>query len=185
MLSLKTQKPPIGGFENGSPKTTSPEPTQIHKKIELSGRLNQRISDKFAELYRKGHSLSDISRLTGKAKSTIQANLIKAGVELRPNRSVPAIASWKNRGKNNVRPPYGFCYFQGKVIADPKEYENLLVIHQLWKDGVNPNAIADQLNAKKIKPRKAAAWNRNSIVNILHRFKSQNIVIQGGNYELR
>lgn len=50
---------------------------------------------------------------------------------------------------------------------------------------MNPNAIANQLNAKKIPPRKAKAWNRNSVVNILERFKSQTIIIKGDTYELR
>lgn len=170
---------------NGSQTRRFPEPPQPHKKIELSEKLNQGISEKIADLYRQGLSLSDIRKQTGKAKSSIQKILVRAGVELRPNRSAPVTSTWRSVGKRNVRPPYGFCYFQGQVVPDQREYENLLLIHRLWKEGVNPNAIADRLNAKKIPPRSASAWNRNSVVNILERFKSNAIIIKGDRYELR
>lgn len=111
--------------------------------------------------------------------------LKKAGVELRSNKAAPVTSTWCAPGKQVVRPPYGFCYFQGRVVPDQREYENLQLLHRLWKEGVNPNAIANQLNAKKIPPRKAKAWNRNSVVNILERFKSQTIIIKGDTYELR
>lgn len=170
---------------NGSRTRTSPEPRQYHEKTELFGRLDQGISEKIAELYRQGLSLADISKQTGKAKSTIQGMLKKAGVELRSNKAAPVTSTWCAPGKQVVRPPYGFCYFQGQVVPDQREYENLQLLHRLWKEGVNPNAIADQLNAKKIPPRKAKVWNRNSVVNILERFKSQTIIIKGDSYELR
>jgi hypothetical protein len=168
-----------------SPSATLPELPQVHKKIEFLSIQNQAISDKCVELYGNGYSLSEVGKLTGKAKSTIQSILRKAGVALRTNQSIPGAPAWKNNGKSSVHPPYGFCYFQGKVVPDQREYGNLLVIHRLWKEDVNPNAIANQLNAKKIKPRKASAWNRNSIVNILKNFKSKAIVIKGDQYELR
>lgn len=104
---------------------------------------------------------------------------------MRPNQAVPPATTWRSVGKRNIRPPYGFCYFQGKVVPDQREFPHLLLIHRLWKDRVNPNAIAEHLNAKKIAPRKASAWNRNSVVNILVRFKSKKIILKGDQYELR
>lgn len=63
---------------------------------------------------------------------------------------------------------------------------NLQLIHELWKSGINPNRIADQLNEKKIKPRCAQKWNRNSIVKIINRFENKSVVLKtGGKYELR
>jgi len=171
--------------ERNSQTWTSPEPKQYHEKIELSGKLNQGISEKIIEMYCQGLSLTDISKQTGKAKSTIQKILTKSGVELRSNRSAPVTSTWRSVGKRSIRPPYGFCYFQGRVVPDQREYENLLLIHRLWKESVNPNAIADRLNAKKVLPRSAATWNRNSVVNIIERFKSKTIVINGDAYELR
>ncbi|HRO66013.1 MAG TPA: hypothetical protein PL182_00460, partial [Pseudobdellovibrionaceae bacterium] len=177
--------PPSSGGSNGSLTASLPELPQVHKNIDLSEVRNQGISHKCIELYSKGYSLSEVSNLTGKARSTIQSILGKAGIALRPNRSVPGSLTWKNNGKNCVPPPYGFCYFQGKVVPDQKEYGNLLIIHRLWKERVNPNAIANQLNTKKIKPRKASAWNRNSVVKILRNFETKAILIKGDQYELR
>ncbi|MCM2280258.1 MAG: hypothetical protein NDI61_00270 [Bdellovibrionaceae bacterium] len=137
------------------------------------------------ELYQKGLSLADISRQTGKAKNTIRGALLRSGIELRINRSLPVAKAVRHSVKTNIRPYYGFCYFQGQVVPDPREYENLLLIHRLWKSGTNPNRIADTLNAKRIPARSAPTWNRNSIVNIINRFEEKLIVIKGAKYELR
>lgn len=158
---------------------------QVHKKIALSSFDLQVISEKFAQLYNKGLSLKDISKQTGKAKSVIRESLIRAGVELRGNVAVPISKMRAEGGKTNIRPPYGFCYFQGQIVPDQKEYENLMLIYQLWKANTNPNRISDLFNEKKIEPRIAKFWNRNSIVNILARFEQKQIVLEGGQLELR
>lgn len=171
--------------KNGSGSHTSPELFQPHKKISVFGIKGSAFSKKIAEFYRKGLSINDIHRQTGTAPSTIRDFLVREGVELRPTRIAQATPTWSAPGKLNVRPPYGFCYFQGRVVPDQREHENLLLIHRLWREGMNPNAIADRLNAKRIPPRSAKAWNRNSIANILERFKSETIVIKGDICELR
>lgn len=72
------------------------------------------------------------------------------------------------------------------MIPDPKEFVNLQLIHELWKTGTNPNRISDNLNAKKIRPRCAQKWNRNSIVKIINRFENKSVILKsGGKYELR
>lgn len=106
-------------------------------------------------------------------------------IELRPNIATPFFKKKREAGKSNVRPPYGFCYFQGKVVPDQKEYENLMLIYQLWKSGTNPNRLADTLTEKKIQPRLAKSWNRNSVINILNRFENKQIILKGGQLELR
>jgi len=170
----------------GSQFATLPEPLQAHKKTELSGAERLRISQFFVELYEKGLSLTDISRQTGKAKNTIRNALLRAGIELRPNISVPVAKALRESGKRNIRPYYGFCYFQGCITPDPREFENLVLIHRLWSSGTNPNRIADILNAKKIPARSASRWNRNSVVNIITRFENKQIILtKGGKYELR
>ncbi len=158
---------------------------QIHKKIELSSYDSQVIIETYAELYRKGLSLSDISKQTGKSKSVIRENLARAGIELRSNVAIPISKMKTKEGKTNAQPPYGFCYFQGQIVPDQKEYENLMLIYQLWKTNTNPNRISDLLNEKKIVPRTAKFWNRNSIVNIITRFKQKQIIFKGGQLELR
>jgi len=162
-----------------------PEHLQIHKKIELSSFDSQVISETFAQLYNKGLSLSDISKQTGKAKSVIRENLIRTGIELRRKIAGPISKVKAEAGKTNIRPPYGFCYFQGQVVPDQNEYENLMLVYRMWKADTNPNRISDLLNEKKIVPRAAKFWNRNTIVNILTRFEQKQIVLKGGQLELR
>lgn len=134
----------------------------------------------------KGQSLTDISRQTGKAKDTVRNTLLKAGIELRPSTSLPTSKASRKFGKGKIRPYYGFCYFQGKIVPDPREFENLQLIHNLWLSGANPNRIAEILSAKKIPARSASKWNRNSVVNIITRFEKKQIILsKGGKYELR
>lgn len=128
--------------------------------------------------------MTDISKQTGKAKNTIRDALTRAGIELRPNKILSVTAAKAKKCKSGAPPYYGFCYFQGKLVPDPREYENLLLIHRLWESGVNPNAIATMLNSKKTPARSAKSWNRNSVVKIIERFKHGLIKIKGGNYEL-
>ena len=158
---------------------------QIHKKIELSSFDPQVISETFAQLYNKGLSLKDISQQTGKAKSVIRENLARAGIELRSNVAIPISKMKSEGGKTNIRPPYGFCYFQGQIVPDQNEYENLMLVYRMWKADTNPNRISDLLNEKKVAPRIAKFWNRNSIVNIITRFEQKQIVLKGGQLELR
>jgi hypothetical protein len=154
--------------------------------IELFKAESNRITEDFAELYRKGLSLADIAKQTGKAKTTVRENLIRNGIVLRPKASLPFSEAVRLTGKGKIRPYYGFCYFQGQVIPDPREFESLMLIHRLWKLGANPNRIADSLNEKKIPARNAPKWNRNSIVNILKRFESKQITLtKDGKYEFR
>lgn len=131
-------------------------------------------------------SLRDISRVTGKAKNTIRDALQRADVELRPKVTLSTVEAETAKRKSNVRPFYGFCYFQGQVVPDQREFENLILIHQLWRSGANPNRIAETLNVRKVPARSATAWNRNSIVNIVTRFENETVILKkGGGYQLR
>lgn len=130
-------------------------------------------------------SLRDIARVTSKAKNTIRDALQREDVELRPRVTLSTVEAKSAKRKSNVRPFYGFCYFQGQVVPDQLEFENLLLIHRLWKSGTNPNRIADSLNSLKVPARSAKTWNRNSIVNIITRFENETVVLKkGGAYEL-
>jgi hypothetical protein len=104
---------------------------------------------------------------------------------MRPRTSLPVHVAAKKLGKQNIRPFFGFRYFQGEIVPDQNEYETLLLIHQLWKQGQNPNAIAELLNAKKVPARSAKKWSRNSIVLIISRFEKRLITFKGAKYELR
>jgi hypothetical protein len=60
-----------------------------------------------------------------------------------------------------------------------------MMIFRHWKADTNPNRISDLLNEKKVAPRIAKFWNRNSIVNIITRFEQKQIVLKGGELELK
>jgi len=153
---------------------------QAHKTIELFSIHQQLISDELIKMYQSGMSLGDLAKQTGIAQTTIRARLIKSGIEMRPKLSIPFEQAQRKTGKRNILPYYGFCYFQGKIVPNPNEYDHLMKIYNLWKMRMNPNAISEHLNSQKIPPRSATSWNRNSIVNILNRFKKKLIVFKDG-----
>jgi hypothetical protein len=132
--------------KNGRQFHLTPEFLQPHKMIELSGAERRRISAHLAELYQAGLSLAEIAKQTGQPQTSVRTILVRAGIELRPAVSVPFARALKESGKRNVLPYFGFCYFQGNVVPDQREYGHLMTIYNLWKKAMNPNAIAS-LNA--------------------------------------
>lgn len=183
---MSTNEGSSASFKNGRATSTLPELSEAHVITGLSAPDKRSISEDFAALYRSGLSLTDISKQSGKAKSTVLKALQRAGVETRPNKKLPVSKAIRTKAKGNARPFYGFCYFQGRVVPDQREFENLILIHRLWKSGLNPNRIADTLNARKIPARSASEWNRNSVVNIVTRFENKTVILKkGGSYELR
>ena len=175
----------LGNVRSGSQTHTLPELLQPHKTIELSSIRQQLISDELVKMYQSGMSLADLAKQTGIAQTTIRARLIKSGIEMRPKFSIPFEQARRKTGKRNILPYYGFCYFQGRVVPNPKEYDHLMKVYNLWKMRMNPNAIAKHLNSKKIPPRSATNWNRNSIVNIINRFEKRLIVFKNGQLEFQ
>ena len=169
----------------GSQSHLLSERSQPAVNIELPESERPGISSQFAELYRKGLSLREIGKQTGKAKSVVRRRLITSGIKLRSHIAAPFSSKKKVPGKTNIRPPYGFCYFQGLIVPDQKEYGNLLLLYKLWKSNTNPNRISELLNEKKIPPRIAKCWNRNSVINIITRFENKLIVSKGDQLELR
>ncbi|MBL7557891.1 MAG: hypothetical protein JNM24_18830 [Bdellovibrionaceae bacterium] len=174
-----------GNDKIGSETHLLSERTQPAVIIELPESERLDISSLFTELYLKGLSLREIEQQTGAAKSVIRRRLLTNGVKLRSHIAVPFSSKKKVIGKSNIRPPYGFCYFQGQIVLDQKEYRNLLLIYKLWKSNANPNRISELLNEKNIPPRIAKFWNRNSVISILTRFENKQIVSKGGQLELR
>jgi hypothetical protein len=156
----------------------------VHKNIEISGAEKLRINAHIVDLYETGLSINEIRKQIGKPKTTIRSILVQSGIELRSSVPLPFKRARRESGKGSIRPYYGFCYFQGQVVADQREYENLLLIHRLWKKGANPNSIANQLNAKMIPARRASHWNRNSVVKIIKRFEDGLVALKGGQLEL-
>ncbi len=114
-------------------------------------------------LYKKGLSITDISEQTGLNRNSIWNALQSHKQELRTPNSVPYTCWRKGRGKMGARPPYGFCYFEGEVIKDPKEYPTLLLIQNLWKQGSSISSIMLKLGERGSRSRMNKAWSYNVI----------------------
>ncbi len=148
---------------------TLPEPRKPHVIIQLNLPDWGRISKEMIELWQKGGSFNDISRITGKSRARVRATLHRNGISTRPKIEESKVTAWRKSGRTNAHPPFGFTYYLGRLVIEPREHEILLLIERLAKEGLNPNAIAEHLNVKTFKPRRAGKWNRNSVRLILQR----------------
>ena len=122
-------------------------------------------------LYRQGLSISDIEAQTGLKRHSIWKCLQKHKQDLRPQNPVPFERWRQGHGKMNARPPFGFCYFQGQVIKDPKEYPTLQLIQSLWKQGTSISSIVRKLDEKRIKSRMKKPWSYNVVKSIIGRLQ--------------
>ncbi|WP_413558318.1 hypothetical protein [Bdellovibrio sp. HCB209] len=164
---------------NGRPAPLLCEPYQVSDFIKINFQVKQNNSQECADLYRKGLSLRDIGKELNISKTTVRNYLIKAGAELSPKNPSPAdVSRWRTR-KTKIPPPFGYCYFQGRLVENPFEYDVLLKIHRQWKQGRDANEITRYLNANMLKPRKAKAWHNKAVKKIVARFESKQVVIKG------
>lgn len=159
--------------------------TQPHEFTYLDFGISYVHDEKIAELYVQGNSLSDIVKVVGVCKSKVKAALLRTNTPIRK----PVLGNYKasqfQLGKKSVKPPYGFVYFEGKVVKHPKEYPHLLQIINLWKKGMALNSIAKKMNEQKVPSPLGKKWSFNSIDNIIKRIKNGHLVQNGDNYELR
>ncbi len=72
--------------------------------------------------YKNGLSLRDIENRIGYSKSKVRDILIRAEIPLRKRVEENRRATQGIRAKKNAKPPYGFCYFEGRAVVNPKEY---------------------------------------------------------------
>lgn len=160
----------------------SPNP---HDIIHFSYFVKENLFAKIEPLYRQGLSLREIASQTGIAKTTIRKELIHGGVPLRTLTDGKKGSLWRKSGKVCMKPPYGFCYFEGQLTKHPKEYTVLKMIYERWKSGQNANSIADTLNGKKIPSPMNKRWSWNSVINIIDRFKKGTVALKEGTFELK
>jgi hypothetical protein len=153
----------------------------------ISLRINKlrQYDSKVVRLYKMGLSLREIESQEGLPKTTIRSMLIRSKVPLRPMREEVARVSKGNRGKKNWKPPFGFCYFEGRITRHPKEYPILLTIIRRWKSGQSANSIAKWLNGQGIASPMNCSWSWNSVTNIIQRIKTGKLIQKGERYELR
>lgn len=119
--------------------------------------------------------MKEISALTGFPYSTIRGQLIKGGMTLRGNKSVSANENLRQCFKNSAAPPYGFCYLNGRLEKDSREYPILQIIFKQWQMSRSATEIARHLNAKNYATRHQKKWKQPTVFYILERFESKAI----------
>lgn len=148
----------------------------MHDFISLQIEVKTTLNPEICTLYLKGHSINEISRQFGLSYSSVRAKLVTSGVQLRPKNSVRFEPRSKKSFKSSSPPPYGYCYIDGKLHKDPKEYSTLQIIQKQLVLGRSQTEIAHFLTSKKLKTRFGKIWRQNHIHNIIKRL---NLV--GGN----
>mgnify|MGYP006087977381 CR=1 FL=1 len=156
-----------------------------HNFIQLTFSNSPGTDRNIADLYVKGNSFRDIEKLLGISKTKVRDTLIRLEIPIRPTFEETQRATQVRSGKKNVKPPYGFVYFEGRVVKHPKEYPVLLSIINRWKADQSLNSIATKLNEKRVPSPMGKCWSWNSIDNIVKRIKNGHLVQNGDQYELR
>jgi hypothetical protein len=129
-------------------------------------------------------SLKDIAREFGCSKNKIRKDLLKAGLELRSKSTQATDRRDVSAGKQGALPYFGFCYLEGKIVKDPREFPTLQMIHQCWQGKRTAHQIVQELNHLKILSRTGKTWSWAAVQNILDRFELGKVSIQkGGRYE--
>ncbi len=167
--------------------------TELHQQVDLTPyfpKIKNRISAADAkitlELYKKGCSLGDIAEQFSCSKNKVRSCLLRNGIELRERVTLDKPGRFLKPGKHSARPYYGFCYFEGSIVKDPREFPVLQKIHRLWSRGKTIHQINLEMNRAKTPARTAKNWSWAAIKNIVSRFESENVNLQtGGKYELR
>lgn len=159
--------------ENGSPSPLTCNLSQIHDFIEFAVDEFSALAASFRRLYQQGYSIREISKITGRSFSTIQSQLKKDGVTLRINKAVKILHPLRQQFKSSSPPPYGYCYMNGRIEKDPREFQILTIIKEQWQLGNTPTQIAKYLCSRKLKTRKGVAWGQAHVFNIVQRLKEE------------
>lgn len=157
----------------GRPLPSSCNFLQQHDFTEYFEKSMENIFSQTAPLYLKGHSIKEISAMTGFPYTSIRDQLVKGGMTLRINKSVSSNEVLRQSFKNSAPPPFGYCYLDGALVKDPKEYPIFQIIEKQWRLGQSPSAIARLLNDRKLKTRKGNIWKQPTIFNIVQRLNQQ------------
>jgi hypothetical protein len=146
----------------------------------------KRIIDEAACFYEKGWSLREIARELGCSKNKVRKCLLKNGHELREPFAQATHLRGPKHGKQCARPYYGFCYFEGEIIKDPREFPTLQVIHRRWCEKKTIHQITQELNRTKLPSRSGKTWSWAAVQNLIVRFDTKKVILHtGGKYEFR
>lgn len=138
------------------------------------------------EKYKNGSSLRELAKLFDCSKSKITTALKKAKVKIRSSITQETNKRSLKSGKQNALPYYGFCYLEGQIIKDPKEFPSLSKIHLMHEQGMTIHQITQSLNKNKMPSRLGKVWSWAAVRNIIERFIQKKVILKkGGEYEFR
>lgn len=101
----------------------------------------------------------------------MRRQLIKQRVTFRPNKSVSFLENQRQTFKSGAPPPYGYCYLDGALQKDSREYPVLQIIDKQRQVGRTPTEIARYLADRKFKTRYGKVWNQALVFNVVQRLK--------------
>ena len=141
--------------------------------------------------------LAEVWRLGGRLFSTSAAEdalLDPAGADLDPSRKMvrTILGSVHEYEKSMIRlrmaagrrrkaeqggyaygsPGYGWRAAGGELVADDAEQQVVGIIREMHATGASTRAIADELNGRGIRPRRAERWSNATIAGIIRRERS-------------
>ena len=138
------------------------------------------------EKYENGCSLREIAKLFDCSKHKVRNELKKAQVQIRQSVTQETNMRPLKLGKQNALPYFGFCYFEGQIIKDPREFPVLSKMHLMWEQNSTIHQITQALNKNKIPSRHGKTWSWAAVRNIIERFNQKKLVLhKGGKYEFR
>ena len=144
------------------------------------------ISPEVKEKYELGWSLRDIAKESGVSKNGIRSTLLRAGITLRESVAQSTNKRDSSTGKSGAKPYFGFCYFEGQIIKDPREFPTLKLIYRRFEQDRTIHEITTELNREKITSRTGKKWSWAAVQNIVQRFKDKKIILlKGEKYEFR
>jgi len=143
----------------------------VHDFIEIQVHLISQVNPELKKLYEQGYSIKDIATQFNLAYSSVHGLLAKQGVTFRPKKSVSFLENQRQTFKNSAPPAYGFCYLDGRLQKDPREYPILRIIETQQQFGRTPTEIARYLDGKKLKTRRGKSWKQAHVFNIIQRLK--------------
>jgi hypothetical protein len=141
--------------------------SQAHDLISIPELTEQGIISEIVPKYESGHSLPEISRITGVPRTSVRDILIRAGVSFRSASKRNKASEQRGSGQVRWNSPYGFKYERGRLVPHPQEFETLWFILKWSKEEMSFEDISKKLNTQKLRPRSATSWTRFTVRQII------------------